>query len=203
MTRQALPVPLASAFLLLSPGLGVTAPSFDCHRATHEIEKLVCLDAKLSALDQQMAELFSQAMQQAKPADKPELLAEQRGWIKNRNSCAERSEPRKNCVAEHYSQRNSRLEEVLAAESANPAATGPGSVTARLKCDDGVPITAVYRTGTAPSVQITRGDRVWVLPAAIGASGARYAQDGIVFWSKGREARFEQGEHASVCQESP
>lgn len=203
MSRFPLPAQLRLVFLLLSPCLAIAAPSFDCRRATHEIEKLVCSDAKLSALDQQMAELFSRAMQQAKPAEKPELLAEQRGWIKNRNGCARRTEPRKNCVAEHYSQRNSRLEELLAAGSGNAAPPDAAPRSTRLQCDDGVPITAVYTTGSAASVQITRGDRVWVLPAAVAGSGARYAQDGIVFWTKGREAQFEQGERASVCRESP
>ena len=203
MIGRAIPARLASAFLLLAPCLASAAPSFECRQATHEIEKLVCSDAKLSALDQQMAELFSQAMQQAKPAEKPELLAEQRGWIKNRNSCAKRSEPRKGCVAEHYSQRNSRLEELLAAKNGNPAPPDAGSTAVRLTCDDEIPITAVYKFGTPTSVQITRGDRVWVLPAVEAASGARYAQDGIVLWTKGGEARFEQGEHASVCRERP
>lgn len=201
MIRRASPVRLAFALLLLAPCIAPAAPSFDCRQATHEIEKLVCSDAKLSALDQQMAELFSQAMRRAGPADKPELLAEQRGWIKNRNGCAQRSEPRKNCVAEHYSQRNSRLEDLLAASSGDSGSTDAGSTAVRLQCDDGVPIMAVYRTGTAASVQITRGERIWVLPAVTAGSGARYAQDGIVFWTKGGEARFEQGEHSSVCRE--
>ena len=158
MIRRASPVRLAFALLLLAPCIAPAAPSFDCRQATHEIEKLVCSDAKLSALDQQMAELFSQAMRRAGPADKPELLAEQRGWIKNRNGCAQRSEPRKNCVAEHYSQRNSRLEDLLAASSGDSGSTDAGSTAVRLHCDDGDPIMAVYRTGTAASVQITRGE---------------------------------------------
>ena len=36
-------------------------PSFDCSKASHEIEELICKSDALSALDNQMASVFAQA----------------------------------------------------------------------------------------------------------------------------------------------
>lgn len=116
---------LAWAALLAASGDAGASPSFDCRKAGNDIERLICSDAKLSALDASMAELFDDAMRKAKGSTRAELLAEQRGWIKNRNACAKRAEPRRRCVLEHYAQRNSRLEEWLAGAS---EPTTPGGI---------------------------------------------------------------------------
>lgn len=114
MSKRCCRAVLAAGFAaLFPPVIQSAAPSFDCDQAGNEIERLICSDPKLSALDLRMAELFSDAMKAAKTPSRAELLAEQRGWLKNRNSCLKRTEPRRNCVLEHYSQRNSRLEELL------------------------------------------------------------------------------------------
>lgn len=104
---------LAGCIALPLPAVHSAAPSFDCRQAGNEIEKLICRDPKLSALDRKMAALFGDAMKKAKTPGRAELLAEQRGWIKNRNACQKRTESRRSCVLEYYTQRNARLEELL------------------------------------------------------------------------------------------
>jgi uncharacterized protein len=189
---------LAGCVLMASPP-GRAAPSFDCRQAGHAIEKLICSDAKLSALDAKMAELFSDVMRQAKGSTKAELLSEQRGWIKNRNGCAKRSEPRRNCVLEHYTQRSSRLEELLAEGAGTASAADAPS--ARFHCDDGSDIAATFLPGKPSRVRVVRGTSTWTLPQAVAGSGARYAKNGVVFWTKGHEALFEQGDQTVNCRQ--
>lgn len=127
------PTALFAGLALLAPTVAYGAsPSFDCKQASNEIEKMICADAKLSALDVRMAELYSDAIRQANGSMKTELLSEQRGWIKNRNGCATRVEPKRNCVLEHYTQRNSRLEEWLAVRS-EPKTAGANRTTSQRK----------------------------------------------------------------------
>lgn len=190
---------LLGATLLSAPAPSA-APSFDCQRATHAIEKLICSDAKLSALDAQMAELFGDVMRQTSGSRKQELLSEQRGWIKNRNACAKRSEPRRGCVLEHYTQRNSRLEALLAEGSDTGYLETLRSV--RYRCDDGREIAAAFVPGNPTSVRLARGKATWTLPLVVSGSGARYAKDQAAFWTKGAEALFQHGGNTVKCRES-
>ncbi len=193
---------LATAFLatfvVIAPPSGLTAPSFDCRQSGNDIERLICSDAKLSALDAQMAELFGEAMRRATGSTREELLSEQRGWIKNRNGCAKRAEPRRRCVVEHYTQRTSRLEELLAADSETTSAAQ--ARPPRFRCDDGSEITATFVAGKPAKARIVHRDAAWTLPQAVSGSGARYAKDSVVFWTKGSEALFEQGDQTLNCR---
>lgn len=56
------------------------AASFDCAKAKTQIEKLVCQTPKLSALDDQLASQYSEALKQAK--DPIALRKRQRAWLK-------------------------------------------------------------------------------------------------------------------------
>lgn len=187
---------VALVFFVATPAL--PAPSFDCRQAGNDIERLICSDAKLAALDQQMAELFSAAMRQATESGQADLLAEQRGWIKNRNGCAKRPGPRRHCVLEHYTQRTSRLEELLAAGSETKSAND--AEPALFHCDDGSDIQATFLSGTPRAVRIKLGSAVWTLPQAVSGSGARYAGNGLVFWQKGGEALLERHNRSVNCR---
>ena len=76
--------PAASASPTLQP------PSFDCAKAQSESEKLVCGDARLAALDRQLAALYKRV--QTSP-DELDIAAEQRGWIKGRDACSRAVDP--------------------------------------------------------------------------------------------------------------
>ncbi len=65
-----------------------TGPSFDCaQKLTSSVEQRICTDAKLAALDRQMAEVYAAAVAKATPADARSFATEQRGWPKGRNDC--------------------------------------------------------------------------------------------------------------------
>lgn len=59
-------------------------PSFDCSKATEEVEKTICQSSALGYLDKQVAKNFL-AAQKFLPSDKQkQLLHEQREWLKKR-----------------------------------------------------------------------------------------------------------------------
>lgn len=186
---------------IFAAGAAQAGPSFDCRRAGNDIEKLICSDAKLAALDVQMADLFGKAMHQSKGSDKADLLAEQRGWIKNRNDCAKRAEPRRNCVFDHYTQRRERLEELVSGEPATEGEAAARGKPVRYGCADGVEMRATFPSGSVAAARVSRGDANWTLEQVTSGSGARYSDGKVVFWVKGREAFFEQEDKTVACRE--
>ncbi|TWB37654.1 uncharacterized protein DUF1311 [Nitrospirillum pindoramense] len=89
--------PLAAALLLMCAPLGVQAavnagegPSFNCAAAATTVEKAICGDANLSALDRQMNETYQQAVQAASSVAGPwkeAVFLAQRIWLSQRSEC--------------------------------------------------------------------------------------------------------------------
>jgi uncharacterized protein len=74
---------LSASLLLVAVSAMAQGPSFDCSKVEKgSIEELVCQSDELSALDRQMAEVYSAAAKKAIYEHPPVLKAEQRGWIK-------------------------------------------------------------------------------------------------------------------------
>ena len=78
-----------SGLLLLLVSLTCVAeekigPSFDCLRATLEIEKRICNDPQLALADQIIHDSYRRLLKQQ--ADPQPLIAEQRAWLKARNN---------------------------------------------------------------------------------------------------------------------
>jgi len=79
--------------MLATAGLAFSEPSlqsratFDCTKASGEIEKLICKDEGLASLDRQMAEVYAKAMKSWPSDVAKEQRGYQRGWIKGRNDC--------------------------------------------------------------------------------------------------------------------
>ena len=97
----------------LSEGSTITTqPTFDCTAPRpHEIEILVCGDIALIALDNELAQVFQAAKTQASKLENSaqyavkSLVAEQRGWIKDRNECWKDQQDKKACAMAVYQQR--------------------------------------------------------------------------------------------------
>jgi len=76
-------------------------PSFDCARASAEVEHLICGDASLSVMDARMAGAYRKAL----PCGGEGLRAEQREWIRyKRNACRDGE-----CLADAYAVRTAEL----------------------------------------------------------------------------------------------
>jgi membrane-bound inhibitor of C-type lysozyme len=70
------------------------------------------------------------------------------------------------------------------------------TIHATFNCEEGKSIEAAFDNGPKPDVRLSLSDgRRLVLPQALSASGARYANgdESIVFWNKGDTAFIEEG----------
>ena len=76
--------------------------SFDCAQAKTDVEKMICSDTALSALDESLSTVWEEALHNAK--DKKQLKRAQLQWIKERDRCATGS-----CIGERYRERISDL----------------------------------------------------------------------------------------------
>jgi hypothetical protein len=90
--------------------------SFDCGKATTEVEKTICADARLSKLDTDLAATYRDAMSNpADPTKKRDVRSAQAAWLKSRNACTD-----KICIEVMYRTRIAMLAAVVTPESAQP-----------------------------------------------------------------------------------
>jgi uncharacterized protein len=101
----------ASAFLAIcwaSPQ-GALAASFDCHQDTGLVERTICNDQDLSAMDDEMAYLYFKMNNNLSRLGARELLDQQRDWLDQRNECGTNS----NCIGILYRGRIRAFHDVL------------------------------------------------------------------------------------------
>lgn len=97
-------------------GLGTAeAASFDCAKASHPSEKMICASPLLSTLDEQMAAAYGKARRESPNAEA--LKQEQMQWLKEARACT--NEP---CMMQAYQTRLMALGFGIAAPAAAPAA---------------------------------------------------------------------------------
>jgi uncharacterized protein len=182
--------------LVLAPGLvRAEGPAFDCDKADGTVEKMICTDTGLSALDRELDGVYKAALAKARD-DVPRFLrTEQRGWIKGRNECwkAEGGSPVyltaswtaasvHDCVEGQYRLRISELQALMRLV--------PEKRLAFFACE-GNPaneIVATFFETDPPTARIERGDRTvtaWLVPTG---SGAKYEGQNVEFWNKGKDA---------------
>ncbi len=93
--------------LALAPS--AQAASFDCAKAGTKVEKLICADAELSKLDEELNVAYKAALKDDMQADA--IKQAQKLWLNGRNACGN-----KDCIMEFYRSRVSELNGVKAQE---------------------------------------------------------------------------------------
>lgn len=167
-TETAAVEPVAS----VPPPTGPVSPSFDCSKAEHEAEQLVCSDYGLAGLDNRLAAVY--AAELAKPGASKELAATQRGWVKGRDECW-KADDRKLCVEEQYRTRIAELQ-----------INSPGAMAAtavEFTCNaNGKPFTMAYYNDLddKPAVITLGNDQAIIFPQPA-ASGTQYGRKGITY----------------------
>lgn len=74
--------------LVLCSVIKSKAASFNCEKATTEVEKMVCENPTISDLDDKLGKVYRDVMSKANAEDKQRLLTEQKHWLKHtRNLC--------------------------------------------------------------------------------------------------------------------
>ena len=108
MTKIALT--LLAAGCLTAPLVQAANPSFDCSKATHEAELLICKDADLAALDRSLAELYATVLKNTPASEQGALKTEQRGWVKGRDDCW-KADDKHGCIKAAYESRINELKD--------------------------------------------------------------------------------------------
>lgn len=102
---------------LFAAGVAAPAASFDCGKASTDVEKLICADSQVSALDGELAQAYQNAL--AGSASPAALKAAQKSWLaKVRNPCKDSA-----CLIRAYQQR------IKALGNAKPSASSPTGFT--------------------------------------------------------------------------
>ena len=109
MSKKTL-IALFTAGLALTPAAFAAKPSFDCAKASHEAETLICKDAELAQLDVSLSSLYNTLLKHTPASEKNRLQSEQIGWVKGRNDCWKASDPRA-CIKGEYESRIGELKD--------------------------------------------------------------------------------------------
>jgi len=73
--------------------------SINCEKAVQRVDKAICNDPSLFRLDHELNWYYSKALKRL-PDRRDQLVAEQRSWVKLRNSC-----PSNQCIQSQYKRR--------------------------------------------------------------------------------------------------
>jgi uncharacterized protein len=95
----------ALAGAIVSPASAAT-PSFDCDMAKFSVEKMICGDDELAALDVKLAKTFAKVLSQAPADGVQELKMAQKSWRQQMIKCGDKQDPRA-CVVQSYTKRMS------------------------------------------------------------------------------------------------
>lgn len=81
--------------------------SFDCNSAVTSTEKMICSDARLSRMDDELASAYKTVLASLDDYNRKHLVAEQKSWLKNsRNLCDDLS-----CLRRSYETRIKMMNE--------------------------------------------------------------------------------------------
>jgi uncharacterized protein len=190
------PAPAATAAPPGTAGGGKPAgsgPSFDCAKATLPVEKTICGDPGLSALDRSMAAAYTRTLDKGETPVKAEIRTMQRTWLTERNGCAKAPDVRA-CLDTAYRRGIAQMR-ISGGELMAPTAIGY-----RCKGREGTPFFASFYGQTDPkSAVLTYGDRQVVALVVPSRSGARYQAPGVDFWEHQGEATVTWGGESFTC----
>lgn len=110
MKTVLIPLLVAALAVLTSPSALAAKPSFPCGKGLHEAEKLICQDAGLAKLDNDLSRLYGTLMKHLSASEQKRLRTEQSGWVKGRNDCWKASNP-KSCIRGEYESRINTLKD--------------------------------------------------------------------------------------------
>lgn len=89
------------------------AASFDCAKAQSMVEKLICSDAEVSRLDNDLADIYRKTSKENQQY-RALLGNQQRAWLKQRNQCVDID-----CLRNHYMRRISEIDSYMLLMSKN------------------------------------------------------------------------------------
>lgn len=168
--------PLLVALALAPVAHAQSGPSFACDPAPEStVEKLVCKEAALAALDRKLADAYKAARAKADGTAASTLTSTQQGWIKGRNDCWKDADVAA-CVTKSYVQRTAELQAGF--RLLEPVGS------ARYDCPGAPPAeaSASFFPTEPPTAAVTFQGATQVMFAMPSGSGARYAAGNSQLW---------------------
>jgi uncharacterized protein YecT (DUF1311 family) len=172
------------------------APTFDCAKAQGEVEKLICSDASLAALDRKLDSVYKAATAQAKGQLATRLREDQRGWVKGRNECWKANGREtwitatwtvntvKACVEAQYRLRTSELQAVW-------RLVPPKTVAYACQNNPVNEVVASFFETEPVTIRLERGDRTSTLWRVVGApTAAMYEGQNVSLEQRGNEIKI-------------
>lgn len=202
---------LAMAWLGVAAGVAeaqAKGPAFDCAKVTGTVEKLICSDEGLAALDRKLDGVYKAALAKARDDMPRTLRAEQRGWVKGRDECWKATGTAgpvylteswtatdvRGCVEGQYRLRISELQvryQLVAAQK---------PVFFACNNNPANEVVAQFFETDPPAARVERGDRTVIAWQVRTASGAKYEGQNLSLWSKGNEATITWMGEELKCQ---
>ena len=168
------------AYLAFAMGVPMAAlaegPTYNCAKAQGEVEKLICSDASLAALDRKLDAVYKAASAKAQGKLATRLRDDQRGWVKGRNDCWKSNGQQtwitatwtvntvKGCVDAQYRLRTSELQAVW-------RLLPPKTVAYACQNNPANELLANFFATDPATIRLERGDRTKTL-WRVGAAGA-------------------------------
>jgi uncharacterized protein len=118
--------------LMVGIAWNARAASFDCKKASTDVEHAICDDPKLNMLDEQISDHYHHLLSESVAAKVPDIRAAQRTWLAGRDGCKAAAEGLKACLQGRLAARekelgaaadaaNAALDRVIAGINADPA----------------------------------------------------------------------------------
>ena len=112
---------------IFGPAGDARAQGIDCFKAPNAVQRTICTDSDLIALDAKMASLYREAVKHATPAQQQVLATLQQRWASGtRDACGQHKDV-KGCVTDAYRARNAQLTSYASGEAKLPAAPAPST----------------------------------------------------------------------------
>lgn len=188
---------LAGALLgcaALLPAVTLAAdPTFPCAKAQGEVEKLICGDDALAALDRRLDGVYKSASAKAKGKLAPRLREEQRGWVKGRNDCWKATaktwitatwtvDTVKGCVDAQYRLRTSELQAVW-------RLLPPKTVSYACQNDPANEVVANLFDTDPPTIRLERGHQTKTLWRVGATSAGPYEGQNVSLLQQGHDLK--------------
>ena len=159
-----------------------TLDRVNCARVVDTIERAICADSNLIALDSGMVALYTNASRFVSAAQLQQIIAQQRVFLLDRDTCT-RQEHATECIRQMYLRRNALLARYASGTVPQPRLS--------YACQDGSTLDVAITPGDPELARVTYGKFEWVLPHVSTATGARYYLTGTSVWIKGFDVLFE------------
>src|SRR5581483_11032437 len=170
---------LAVAVTLAAAHAQSVPPSFNCAKASTSVEKFICKNNQLAALDLKLAAVYEDALKKF-----PDQKAKQREWLKQRDVCSIYDSMEK-CLIASYEHR------ITEVQIASGALSAPKVVSFQCDGSDRYKLKVAYYNDVDPQAAVFTyaSDPVVALSLPSG-SGARYGWHNVEFWEHQGEAQF-------------